>query len=278
MVQPPTWKSSHDLFGQGFVLGGRSWMFEKIFFDWMQNTTHHEFLACWRFLHHQWPGQPLIFQIFSKSVASIDKPSFGGLSYWHIFSKTHLKNVDSGIINLGGCFKMMDSPKKSDCLILESCMLLLKNCWETENPVFFTDNNRPWIATGGRLAGRGTTCERPQRDEFLFRCGKWAVNSLTLVGLVIAGHKKLPRYMWIFMFYNKPILGFLSTNQDSIEWNVRALNTPRNLQRSFNPTERTPKPEYFIALATCFGVPLVRSHWIFDGNNAHVSFDAYQTR
>ena len=44
------------------------------------------------------------------------------------------------------------------------------------------------------------------------------------------------------------------------------------------PTERTPKPEYFIALATYFGVPLVRSHWIFDGNNAHVSFDAYQIR
>ena len=31
------------------------------------------------------------------------------------------------------------------------------------------------------------------------------------------------------------------------------------------PTERTPKPEYLIALATYLGGPLVRSHSIFDG-------------
>ena len=62
------------------------------------------------------------------------------------------------------------------------------------------------------------------------------MTSLTLVGLVIViAMKNYPVIWGIFMFYDKAILGFLSTNQDSMEWNVRALNTPRNLQRSFNP-------------------------------------------
>ena len=43
------------------------------------------------------------------------------------------------------------------------------------------------------------------------------------------------------------------------------LKTIVSKKSATGPTERTPKPEYLMALATYFWGPFVRSHSIFDG-------------
>ena len=127
------------------------------------------------FCNHHWPGQPLIFQIFSKNAASVEKPFFGGLKDWHMFSKTNLKRR-FWYHKCWGMFQKWWIPQKSDCLILESCMLLLKNCLKqpSENPV--ETNNIPALNRDRRATcwKRDNLWEASKRRVFV---QMWKVSS-----------------------------------------------------------------------------------------------------
>lgn len=97
-----------------------------------------------------------------------------------------------------GMFQNDGFPQKSDCLILESCMLLLKNCLKQPNKKSWKRNRQhtdleskdSTLKSGSRQEGDLLEEGQPVR-------GLREVTSLTLVGLVIARHEKLPSYMWI---------------------------------------------------------------------------------